>query len=161
MYSYTQHAKEKQAEHSKYYPIMETIKKVLHPKEPTHQTHNTNDPTTTHHNNHPSSSLPPDARPGQETLDRLCSEPNVTGTNRPPPKEDFPSAHTATGGEDQPKINRGHHHPRQPVGATGPPAGHSGAGTVGSEAGAHDVRVHAEAGNNFPGTNPDPSHSAL
>lgn len=157
MYSYTQHAKEKQADHSKYYPIMETIKKVLHPKESTYQTHNTNDP---------SSSLPPDARPDQETLDRLGSEPNVTGTNRPPPKEDFPTAHTDTGG-DQPKINRGHHHPRQPVGATGPPAGHggagagTGAGAVGSEAGAQDVRVHAEAGNNFPGTNPDPSHSAL
>lgn len=146
---------------------MDTLKKVLHPKEPTHQTHNTNEPTTAHHN-HPSSSLPPDARPDQETLDRLGSEPNVTGTNRPPPHEEFPSAHTAAGG-DQPKINRGHHHPRQPVGATGPPAGHGGAGAgaeagaggSGSEAGANDVRVHAEAGNNFPGTNPDPSHSAL
>lgn len=141
---------------------MDTIKKVLHPKEPTHQTHDPNEPTASHHN-HPSTStsLPPDARPDQQTLDRLGSEPNVTGTNRPPPHEDFPSAH-ATG--DQPKINRGHHHPRQPVGATGPPAGHGGAGDAaagaGAEAGAHGVKAQAEAGNNFPGTNPHPSHSA-
>ncbi|KAG6359993.1 hypothetical protein INS49_011049 [Diaporthe citri] len=137
---------------------MDTIKKVLHPKEPTHQTHDTNEPAASHHN-HPSSSLPPGARPDQETLDRLGSEPNVTGTNRPPPHEDFPSAHTAG---DQPKINRGHHHPRQPVGATGPPAGHGGAGSgaVGAESGAHGVKAQAEEGNNFPGTNPHPNHSA-
>lgn len=144
---------------------MDTIKKVLH-KEPTHQTHNTHDTTTTSHHNHPSS-LPADARPDQETLDRLGSEPNVTGTNRPPPHEDFPSAHNNTAGEDQPKINRGHHHPRQPVGATGPPAGHHGgagagaaAAGAGAEAGAHGIRAQAEADNNFPGTNPNPSHSA-
>lgn len=151
---------------------MDTIKKVLHPKESDHQTHD----TTAHHHNHPSSSsppLPPDARPDQETLDRLGSEPNVTGTNRPPPHEDFPSAHhnTAAATGDQPKINRGHHHPRQPVGETGPPAGHHGgagagagagaaAAAAGVEGGAHHVRARAEADNNFPGTNPDPSHSA-
>lgn len=142
---------------------METIKKVLHPKESTHQTPNTNDPTTAHHHhNHPSSSssqpLPPDARPDQQTLDRLGDEPNVTGTSRPPPHEDFaPSAAAAatTTGGDQPRINRGHHHPRQPVGATGPPPGHDGA-----EAGAHGARAQAEEGNNFPGTNPHPAHSA-
>lgn len=142
---------------------MDTIKKVLHPKEPAH-----------HKDTHPSQpqQLPPDARPDQETLDRLGSEPNVTGTNRPPPHEDFPPAHntsaagstTTTG--DQPKINRGHHHPRQPVGATGSPAGHGGAEagagvSVSEEAGgAHDVKARAEEGNNFPGTNPDPAHSA-
>lgn len=137
---------------------MDTIKKVLHPKDSTH-----------HKDNHPSQSqqLPPNARPDQETLDRIGSEPNVTGTNRPPPHEDFPPAHnTSTTTGDQPKINRGHHHPRQPVGATGPPAGHGGAGAgavvSGSDeaGGAHDVKARAEAGNNFPGTNPDPAHSA-
>lgn len=149
---------------------MDTIKKVLHPKETAHHTHNTNEPTTAPHHQHPSSSsppLPPGDRPDQETLDRLGSEPNVTGTNRPPPHEEFPPAHhntaaadagAATG--DQPKINRGHHHPRQPVGATGPPAGHGGASAGGAGAEAQDVRVQAEASNNFPGTNPDPSHSA-
>lgn len=144
---------------------MDTIKKVLHPKESAH-----------HKDNHTSSSqqLPPEAHPDQETLDRLGDEPNVTGTNRPPPHEDFSPAHhhnpatttagTATG--DQPKINRGHHHPRQPVGATGTPSGHDGAGdgagtaAAGAEAGAHDVRARAEEGNNFPGTNPHPAHSA-
>ena len=148
---------------------MDTIKKVLHPKGSTHehQTDTTHNPTTTtEHRNNPSS-LPQDARPDQQTLDRLGDEPNVTGTNRPAPHEDFPSANhntttTATG--DQPKINRGHHHPRQPVGATGTPAGHSeagaGAAASGSEAGVHDVRVQAEEGNNFPGTNPNPTHSA-
>ncbi|KAI7774531.1 hypothetical protein LA080_008268 [Diaporthe eres] len=143
---------------------MDTIKKVLHPKEPTHQAHNTNEPTASHHD-HPSSSpsLPAHARPDQETLDRLGSEPNVTGTNRAPPNEDSPPAHTSGATGDQPKINRGHHHPRQPVGATGPPAGHGGAGTTstGAEAGAHGVvKAQAEEGNNFPGTNPNPNHSA-
>jgi hypothetical protein len=128
---------------------MDTIKKVLH----------------SHHKdkNHPSP-LPQDARPDQETLARLGDEPNVTGTNRPPPHEVFaapPPNNTSmsTTGARQPDINCGHHHPRQPVGATGPPAGHSGAG-AGFGAGTRDVRARAEDGNNFPGTNPHPSHSA-
>lgn len=149
---------------------MDTIKKVLHPKEPTHQTEGTQDPTATHDHHHKSSSppLPADAHPDQQTLDRLGSEPNVTGTNRPPPHEDFPTAHrdntTSAAAADQPRVNRGHHHPRQPVGATGPPAGHAGGETAaadaGAEAGARDVKAQAEAGNNFPGTNPHPAHSA-
>ncbi|KAJ0124848.1 hypothetical protein J7T55_006191 [Diaporthe amygdali] len=125
---------------------MDTIKKVLHPKETTHKTDNTDHST-----------LPADAHPDQQTLDRIGNEPNVTGTSRPPPKEDFPAS-TATG--DQPKINRGHHHPRQPVGATGPPPGHGGAASAAADAGTHDIRRQAEADNNFPGTNPNPAHSA-
>lgn len=144
---------------------MDTIKKVLHPKEPTHQTEDTHDPTSTHQHHTP---LPPDAYPDQQTLDRLGSEPNVTGTNRPPPREDFPPVHkdntSGAAAADQPKVNRGHHHPRQPVGVTGPPAGHAGSETAaadpGAEAGARDVKAQAQAGNNFPGTNPHPEHSA-
>lgn len=123
---------------------METIKKVLHPKESTHH----------HKDNHPEQ-LPADARPDQETLDRLGNEPNVTGTNRPPPHEEFPPAHhhtTSTTTGDQPKINRGQHQPRQPVGATGT------SGTPGD--GSLDARARAEADNNFPGTNPHPANSA-
>lgn len=148
---------------------METIKKVLHPKESAH--HKDNDPQP-HPPTSQSQPLPPDdARPDQETLERLGDEPNVTGANQLPPHEDFPPAHntsTTTTTGDQPKINRGHHHPRQPVGATGTPAGHgvvgagagAGAGASGSEAGVHEVKAGAERGNNFPGTNPNPSHSA-
>ncbi|KAL1884086.1 hypothetical protein Daus18300_000197 [Diaporthe australafricana] len=150
---------------------MEKIKQVLHPKESTHKTDaTTNNPSSTTTATHPqSSSLPSDTRTDQETLDRLGSEPNVTGSNRPPPHEEFPSHSTTTTttghGGDQPKINRGHHHPRQPVGETGPPAGHhAGAAPAGQgpEAGgaAHAIKAQAEASNNFPGTNPDPSHSA-
>lgn len=130
---------------------MDTIKKVLHPKESTHHK-DAHPPTST------SEQLPPDARPEQETLDRLGSEPNVTGTNRPPPHEDFPPAHhhtstsTSTATGDQPKINRGQHQPRQPVGTR--------TGNSGPDATALDARVRAEADNNFPGTNPHPSHSA-
>ncbi|KAI3395748.1 hypothetical protein diail_916 [Diaporthe ilicicola] len=134
---------------------MDKIKQVLHPKEKSHKT------TTDDHPPHQQtpSTLPSDARPNQETLDRLGDEPNVTGSNRPPPSEDFPTA-TTTGHGDQPKINRGHHHPRQPVGATGPPPGHHEATSAGEGTGLIDTRVQAEASNNFPGTNPDPAHRA-
>ncbi|KAG8164316.1 hypothetical protein KVR01_006234 [Diaporthe batatas] len=110
---------------------MDTIKKVLHP----------NRESPPQKDNHPPTSEqqpPPGTRPDHETLpDSLGSEPNATGT-------------TAAAG-DQPKINRGQHQPRQPVGA---------AGSSGPDATALDARARAEADNNFPGTNPHPSHSA-
>lgn len=73
--------------------------------------------------------------------------------------------HHQNGGDEsgeQQQPRRGHHLPRQPVGATGLPPNHrpredfTGNGVKGSAAGEREV----ESGNNFPGTNPDPEHSA-
>lgn len=75
-------------------------------------------------------------RPNEHTREALGSEPNVTGTDRPAPKGgEFQTATHAQGheeqqqqqqqpGGDQPRISRGHHHPRRPVGATGLPPNH-------------------------------------
>lgn len=76
-------------------------------------------------------------RPNEHTREVLGSEPNVTGTDRPAPKGgEFVTATHAQGhqeqqqqqqqqpGGDQPRISRGHHHPRRPVGATGLPPNH-------------------------------------
>ncbi|ROV97819.1 hypothetical protein VPNG_08657 [Cytospora leucostoma] len=70
--------------------------------------------------------------PNEHTRAALGSEPNVTGTDRPAPKGgEFQTETHAEGHQeqqqqsgDQPKISRGHHHPRQPVGATGLPPNH-------------------------------------
>ncbi|POS79064.1 hypothetical protein DHEL01_v202550 [Diaporthe helianthi] len=135
---------------------MDTIKKALHPKESAHHKD-----AYTSISEQPNK-LAPDTQPDHETKDRLGSEPNVIGTNRAPSHEDFPSAHhhtsTSTTG-DQPRINRGQHQPRQPVGATGVPAGPGEAEPV-AGGGRTGAKARAEAANNFVGTNPHPSHSA-
>lgn len=159
---------------------MDTIKKVLHP-----HSHSTNDTTTTSS----SSEIPPSAHthPNAETQAALGDQPNITGTDRDvnvPPKSGE-IHHESHDHNKQPRA--GHHHPRQPVGATGLPpnhkprsdfvgggdgAGHQqqpgvGVGVTGAEAGLEGGDVHqmgkvvAESGNNFPGTNPHPAHSAL
>lgn len=128
---------------------METLNKILHPKQTLHKTDDDTEfaGTQTPPPPPPQSSSPPTnpdgndpRRPNQQTLDALTSEPNVTGTDRPAPKHEFPSnqhhhdttATTTTGEQDQdqdqdqyhPKISRAHHHPRQPIGATGLPPNH-------------------------------------
>lgn len=147
---------------------MDALKKVLHP----HSSSTTD--KTTHHD---STNLPQDqsshTHPNEATLNALGNEPNVTGTNRPPPTEDFSSAQGITENE-HPQPRRGHHHPRQPVGATGLPPNHhpredfTGGDTQGAASsgdGRQELvemgKLVAESGNNFPGTNPHPAHSAL
>lgn len=151
---------------------MDAIKKVLHP-----HSHTSNDTTT-------SSEIPPSAHthPNAETQAALGDEPNITGTDRGAPTEIHHESHE----HKQPRA--GHHHPRQPVGATGLPPNHKprsdfvgdgggaggqqqqqqpAVGVTGAEAGLEGGDVHrmgkvvAESGNNFPGTNPHPTHSAL
>lgn len=151
---------------------MDAIKKVLHPH--SHTTDNTNASTTS------SSEIPPSAHthPNAETQAALGDQPNITGTDRNPPTEIHHESHE----HKQPRA--GHHHPRQPVGATGLPSNHKprsdfvgggdhqqqqqpAVGVTGAEAGLEGGDMHsmgkevAESGNNFPGTNPHPTHSAL
>lgn len=116
---------------------MDTLNKVLHPKQTLHKTDDDTDYAGAQ--TPPPSSGPSHTddlramRPNQETRDALTSEPNVTGTDRPAPREEFPPPHhhnntTTTTSEQEaqqaPRISRGHHHPRQPVGATGLPPNH-------------------------------------
>lgn len=82
---------------------MDALKKALHPKQTLHKTDDTDDTADTPHTH---------ASP--ETMTALGNEPNVTGTDRPAPAEDFPRR----------EPRSGHHHPRQPVGATGLPPNH-------------------------------------
>ncbi|ROW04031.1 hypothetical protein VSDG_00887 [Cytospora chrysosperma] len=103
---------------------MDTLNKVLHPKQTLHKTDDDTDyagtQTPPSHTNDP-------MRPNQETRDALTSEPNVTGTDRPAPREEFPAPHHSSSEQEAqqaPRISRGHHHPRQPVGATGLPPNH-------------------------------------
>ncbi|ROW06506.1 hypothetical protein VMCG_04279 [Cytospora schulzeri] len=104
---------------------MDTLNKVLHPKQTLHRTDDETDFAGTQTPPPAPSSAPSNPedamRPNQETREALNSEPNVTGTDRPAPKEEFPSNNTD---EQHPRISRGHHHPRQPVGATGLPPNH-------------------------------------
>lgn len=107
---------------------MDTLNKVLRPEQTLHKTDDDTDfagtQTPPPPSSGPSNSDDP-RRPNQETREALTSEPNVTGTDRPAPREEFPSHDTS---EQEPgqhaKISRGHHHPRQPVGATGLPPNH-------------------------------------
>lgn len=158
---------------------METLKKVLHPHSasttttnPSHPDTDTTDTTTTAH-----------THPDAATQAALGNEPNVTGTDRVAPSSSE-IHHESHDHNKQPRA--GHHHPRQPVGATGLPPNHKPrsdfvhheeqadgrqqqqtAGVTGAEAGLEGGDVHrmgkvvAESGNNFPGTNPHPTHSAL
>ncbi|KUI73618.1 hypothetical protein VM1G_09432 [Cytospora mali] len=110
---------------------MDTLNKVLHPKQTLHKTDDDTDFAGTQTPPQPPAAEPTtiedEMRPNQQTREALTSEPNVTGTDRPAPKEDFPfHAHEQQQQEEpaKPKISRGHHHPRQPVGATGLPPNH-------------------------------------
>lgn len=116
---------------------MDTIKKVLHPNKQT-----SNDATP--------SQAAPHTHADAATTAALGSEPNVTGTNRPIPEEQQ---------QEHKKPRAGHHHPLQPVGATGLPPNHRPREDFAHAHG--DGAAAAEAGNNFPGTNPQPTHSAL
>lgn len=150
---------------------MDTIKKVLHPT-----SHNADDDT--------SSGIPSTAHthPNAETQAAIGDQPNITGTDRHQPTSEI---HHESHEHKQPRA--GHHHPRQPVGATGLPPNHKPRsdfvgeqqqqqqlqqqqqppGVTGAEAGLEGGDVHqmgkvvAESGNNFPGANPHPTHSAL
>lgn len=145
---------------------MEKIKNVLHPNKSTHED-TTNPPHTTHQHE------PAHTHADDATLSALGSEPNVTGTDRPAPtSESAPHQHNEH--QQEHKTPRaGHHHPRQPVGATGLPPNHkprsdfehgggheAGAAAAGAGSGAEGLaaagraREIAEADNNFPGTNP-------
>lgn len=194
---------------------MDALKKVLHPKQSL-RSDDADDTVATQRTESPATATA-HTHANAETTAALGSEPNVTGTDRPLPKEDFPttsSSHAHAHAHDhahehdhrqQPRA--GHHHPRQPVDATGLPPNHKprehftggvgSAGQAGTAASAsaakpkpppgvtgadaavantdmsglegHDGRqelvnlgkVVAETGNNFPGTNPHPTHSAL
>lgn len=154
---------------------MDTIKKVLHPN-----SHNTDNTTTSSSSGIPSSAH---THPNPETQAALGDQPNVTGTDRHQPASEI---HHESHEHKQPRA--GHHHPRQPVGATGLPPNHKPRsdfvgehqqqqeqhqqappppGVTGAEAGLESGDVHhmgkvvAESGNNFPGTNPHPTHNAL
>ncbi|KAJ4408947.1 hypothetical protein N0V82_009570 [Gnomoniopsis sp. IMI 355080] len=155
---------------------MDTLKKVLHPT-----SHATDSSSSAH------------THPNAETQAALGDQPNVTGTDRhhqppPPSSEIHHEVH-----DEHKKPRAGHHHPRQPVGATGLPPNHkprsdfvddnsgqqqhqhqhqhqqppAAVGVTGAEAGLEGGDTHrmgkvvAESGNNFPGTNPHPAHSAL
>lgn len=146
---------------------MDTLKKALHPTSKTPHESSSSSPSTAAEGNHPNQ---PTQAPHAETVTEEQQQ------------------------QQQPrKIPRaGHHHPRQPVGATGLPPNHrpredftgpgadatgGGVDTTGAGAGRRQVegegegegdvdwsairKVAAESGNNFPGTNPDPAHSAL
>lgn len=156
---------------------MDAIKKIIHP----HQQQSSNSDTTT------TTTAPSHTHANAATTEALGSEPNVTGTDRQPPTHGD-SAQDNNNNIKQPRA--GHHHPRQPVGATGLPPNHKpredfintqqqqqqqheevGSGGplagAGVESGQQQLgqqqqhRVVAESGNNFPGTNPHPAHSAL
>ncbi|KUI59378.1 hypothetical protein VP1G_06656 [Cytospora mali] len=123
---------------------MDTLNKVLHPKQTLHKTDDDTDFAGTQTPPQPpaaestttttttTTTTEDEMRPNQQTREALTSEPNVTGTDRPAPKEDYPfHAHEQQQQQQQeeeeeakPKISRGHHHPRQPVGATGLPPNH-------------------------------------
>lgn len=127
---------------------MDTLKKVLHPNQTPHKTDDNTDIANTQD--------PNPMRPNQQTREVLGSEPNVTGTDRPAPRGGEFAGQGQGQGQEHARISRGHHHPRQPVGATGLPPNHRPQEEM--EAGR---RAAAEDGNNFPGTNPHPGHSAL
>lgn len=148
---------------------MDTIKKILHPKtttseDPTSAT--AADPNMDHHEHHHQQQTPTNKEPFPHEVhrDRL---------NR---KAGFDPTSTET-----PQPRAGHHHPRQPVGATGPPPNHQPRAHFAPTNSSDENRRHrqeeellgaannsnrqgnqaAEEGNNFPGTNPHPAHSAL
>lgn len=152
---------------------MDTIKKILHPKDSSvHKTDETTDTvstqraeevgTGTSHHTHNTQREPP--FPHETEQQRLNQEAGFDPSQQPQPRA-------------------GHHHPRQPVGATDLPPNHKprehfataqqqqqqvgggeGAG-VGAAREQEDLvsigKQVAESGNNFPGTNPHPAHSAL
>lgn len=174
---------------------MDTIKKILHPKETSSHSHPSPDDNTTntttipsHHNQDHPQSEPFPHEVQQQHLNREAGFPTPEAHHHNPQQQQ----------EQQPPQPRaGHHHPRQPVGATGLPPNHKpredfvpaphtssssqhqhqheqlpAAGAAGTEGlapqgpGSGEDLVTlgkqiAEEGNNFPGTNPHPAHSAL
>ncbi|KAF3766188.1 hypothetical protein M406DRAFT_322269 [Cryphonectria parasitica EP155] len=137
---------------------MDAIKKVLH-----HSTTTTADNTVT------AQRTEGDLHANAETTAALGDEPNVTGTDRPEPAAAAGAAGEHQHQHQQPRA--GHHHPRQPVGATGLPPNHWPREDFTTAAGGEEEQANlteaaaaaaaAETGNNFPGTNPHPTHSAL
>lgn len=137
---------------------MDTLKKIIHPKD--HSSH-TNTSTTAA----PSEPTTTASFPHQQEQDRLNRQAGFDTTD--------------TSHHPQPRA--GHHHPRQPVGATGLPPNHKprqdfvptphqAAQSAQQQPEGGEERLDldldvgkqvAEAGNNFPGTNPHPEHSAL
>lgn len=148
---------------------MDTIKKILHPKSS----------TTTE-------------GPPAPTATATAADPNTTTTTTTTPNKDpFPhevqrdrlnrEAGFDPTSTETPQPRAGHHHPRQPVGATGPPPNHQPRAHFAPTNSSDENPRHrqgeellgaannsnrqgnqaAEEGNNFPGTNPHPAHSAL
>ncbi|KAJ9149418.1 hypothetical protein NKR23_g4385 [Pleurostoma richardsiae] len=114
---------------------MDKLKKIIHP-----DPHPSKLSTT----DEPSSSA---TRPSAETMAQLGSEPNVTGGDRPAPREadafgQQQGGDYAAAGGDAPQQQQ-----QQPAAAGGELI--------------EEGKVMAEEANNFPGTNPHPAHSAL